>query len=61
MRFNEFFATLKRVGFDGPLQVHYEYALGGAEGGGRQITMPKEQVIAAMKRDVEKLRDLWKA
>lgn len=61
VRFDQFFATVKRVGFEGPMQVHYEYPLGGAEGGKRQITIPKEQVIAAMKRDVVKLRDLWKA
>ena len=61
VRFDQFFATLKRVGFEGPLQVHYEYPLGGAESGGRQISVPKDQVIAAMKRDVAKLRDLWKA
>ena len=61
VRFDQFFATLKRVGFEGPMQVHYEYPLGGAENGSRQITIPKEQVIAAMKRDIDKLRGLWRA
>jgi sugar phosphate isomerase/epimerase len=61
VQFDQFFATLKRVGFSGPMQIHYEYPLGGAEAGNRQITIPKEQVIAAMKRDAIKLRDLWKA
>ena len=61
VKFDQFFDTLKRVGFSGPMQVHYEYGLGGAENGGRSITIPKEQVLAAMKRDLDKLRDLWKA
>ena len=61
MRFDQFFATLKRVGFEGPVQVHFEYPLGGAENGSRQITIPKEQVMAAMKRDIDKLRGLWRA
>lgn len=61
VRFDQFFATLKRVNFQGPLQVHFEYPLGGAEHGSRQITIRKEQVIAAMRRDVTKLKDLWKA
>ena len=61
VRFDEFFAILKRVKFEGPMQVHFEYPLGGAESGKREITMPKEQVIAAMKRDLDKLRELWRA
>ena len=61
VRFDQFFATLKRVGFEGPVQVHFEYPLGGAENGSRQITIPKEQVMAAMKRDIDKLRGLWRA
>ena len=42
--------------FDGPVQVHYEYSLGGAESGKTTITIPKEQVFAAMKKDLAALR-----
>ena len=61
VRFDQFFAALKKVSFEGPLQMHYEYPLGGAESGNREIKIPREQVIAAMKRDVDKVRDLWRA
>ncbi len=61
VRFDQFIKTLKRVNFEGPLQVHFEYPLGGAENGSRQISIPREQVVAAMRRDIAKLKDLWKA
>jgi sugar phosphate isomerase/epimerase len=54
--FSEFFKMVGASGFDGPVQVHYEYALGGAESGKTSITIPKEQVFAAMKKDLVKLR-----
>jgi sugar phosphate isomerase/epimerase len=56
VKFQEFFGMVARSGFDGPLQLHFEYSLGGAGGGKRQITIPKEEVYAAMKRDLGKLR-----
>ena len=54
--FDRFFAMVAQRGFDGPLQLHFEYPLGGADGGKRQITIPREEVFTAMKRDLEKLR-----
>lgn len=54
--FDRFFAMVAQRGFDGPLQLHFEYPLGGADGGKRQITIPREEVFIAMKRDLEKLR-----
>jgi sugar phosphate isomerase/epimerase len=54
--FDEFFKMVGASGFNGPVQVHYEYALGGAESGKTSITIPKEQVFAAMKKDLTKLR-----
>jgi hypothetical protein len=51
---------VKQSGFHGPLQIHYEYPLGGANNGKTQLTMPQEQVFAAMKRDVLKLRGYLK-
>jgi hypothetical protein len=43
-------------GFAGPVQVHFEYDLGGADKGATKITMPKGQVMAAMKKDLIALR-----
>lgn len=54
----EFLKLIKAGGFAGPVQVHYEYDLGGADKGATKITMPKAQVMAAMKRDLEALRKL---
>jgi len=56
VQFREFLPMLKAAHFNGPLQVHYEFPLGGAESGKREISIPKEQVFAAMKRDLIKLR-----
>lgn len=58
VRFPEFFRMLEASNFNGPLQVHYEYPLGGADHGNTTITIPKSEVLAAMKRDVERLRKL---
>jgi sugar phosphate isomerase/epimerase len=52
----EFFGMLAGVKFAGPVQVHFEYPLGGANNGGRSITIPKEEVYAALKRDLVKIR-----
>lgn len=56
VRFPQFFQLLAQSDFSGPLQVHFEYPLGGADAGKRTITMPQEQVLSAMKRDLEKVR-----
>jgi sugar phosphate isomerase/epimerase len=56
VRFPEFFTMVAASGFDGPLQLHFEYSLGGADGGKREITIPREEVYAAMKRDLGRLR-----
>jgi sugar phosphate isomerase/epimerase len=54
--FPKFFEMLAALKFRGPLQVHYEYPLGGADAGKRALTMPQEEVFAAMKRDLGRLR-----
>jgi len=56
VRFPQFFAMVKQAGFDGPVQLHFEYSLGGAGGGKRTLTMPRAEVFAAMKRDLTTLR-----
>jgi len=56
VRFPEFFAMVAGSGFLGPMQLHFEYPLGGASEGKREISIPREEVYAAMKRDLGKLR-----
>lgn len=56
VKFPQFLAMVAETDFAGPFQVHYEYPLGGADGGKRTITMSKEDVLAAMKKDLDKVR-----
>jgi len=41
--------------FSGPLQLHFEYPLGGAEEGKSNVTN-RDEVYAAMSRDLKRLR-----
>lgn len=52
----EFLRMIRAGGFSGPVQVHYEYDLGGADKGATRITKTKAEVMTAMKRDLEALR-----
>jgi sugar phosphate isomerase/epimerase len=56
VHFPQFFAMLGAAHFNGPVQLHFEYSLGGAGGGKRTLTISKEEVYAAMKRDLTTLR-----
>lgn len=56
--FKKYFALLKKFNLRGPISMHFEYPLGGAENGARTITIPKDQVLSAMKRDLQTLRRL---
>jgi sugar phosphate isomerase/epimerase len=60
VQFPEFFTMVKKSGFNGPLQIHFEYPLGGANTGKTKLTMPQEEVFAAMKQDVQQLRGYLK-
>lgn len=52
----QFFGMVAETDFAGPVQIHYEYPLGGAQGGSAKVTMPREQIFAAMKKDLVKVR-----
>lgn len=54
--FPQFFGMLKECRFSGPVQLHFEYPLGGANDGKRELGIPREEVYSAMKRDLERLR-----
>src|SRR5579872_2055044 len=56
VRFPQFFTMVKAANFQGPVQLHFEYPLGGAGGGKKTITIPQSEVFAAMKRDLDTLR-----
>ena len=52
----EFAGMLRDSSFDGPIQLHAEYPLGGAENGRRDISIAPAAVIESLKRDCALLR-----
>jgi hypothetical protein len=48
--------VLSAIGFDGPMELEAEYPLGGSNAGATQLTLPRIQVIGALKRDVLTIR-----
>lgn len=58
VEFAKYFGLVKQFGVRGPISLHFEYDLGGAEGGSRNPTQPKEAIFAAMRRDVQALKGM---
>jgi L-ribulose-5-phosphate 3-epimerase len=58
VNFAGFFGLVKAGGrFSGPVQLHFEYpGLGGAENGKKTLTIPRKELIAAMRRDLTYVR-----
>lgn len=56
--FKNYFALLKQHEIQGPISLHFEYALGGAEHGTDTLTIEREVVIAAMSRDLQVLKHM---
>lgn len=55
--FGRFLPMMKAARFNGPVQIHMEYPeLGGAEGGKRQISIPKDRVLSMMRRDLDRFK-----
>jgi hypothetical protein len=48
--------VLKDINFSGPVEIQAEYPNGGAESARDKITLPRMQVLGAMKRDLLTLR-----
>lgn len=57
--FKSFFAMLKSFGINVPVSLHFEYPLGGAEGGRDKITVDQKVVFEAMKKDLAWLHRTW--
>jgi sugar phosphate isomerase/epimerase len=56
--FKKYFELVKKYDITGPISIHYEYPLGGAENGETKITIPRENILSAMKNDFETLK-VW--
>ncbi|WP_034256565.1 sugar phosphate isomerase/epimerase family protein [Adhaeribacter aquaticus] len=54
--FKKFFALVKQYNISGPISLHLEYPLGGADTGARKLTVPESTVIEAMRKDLTTLR-----
>ena len=51
--------VMKEIGFSGPVEIQAEYPNGGADSAQDKLTLPREQVLGAMKRDLETLKKAW--
>ena len=58
--FKTYFRLLKQYHVNAPVTLHMEYPLGGAENGATKLTCDKKIVFDAMKKDLQKVHDLWK-
>jgi len=56
--YKKYLTLLKQFRIKGPFSIHYEYPLGGAENGSTALTMKKEDVISAMKKDLVTFKKL---
>jgi L-ribulose-5-phosphate 3-epimerase len=54
--FNTYFLLIKEYQIQGPVCMHFEYPLGGAELGGKSITISRDQVIESLRNDLNKLK-----
>lgn len=53
-----FLALLLKSGFAGPVSLHCEYSLGGAERGRRRLTMDRDRVLESIGQDLATLKRL---
>jgi sugar phosphate isomerase/epimerase len=51
-----FASILKEINFSGPMEIQAEYPNGGANNAADKITLPRAQVLGAMKRDLLALK-----
>ena len=59
VNFKQFLPMLKQSGFSGPLQLHMEYPeLGTAASGKTESSLPKDKLLALMRHDIAKLKEL---
>ncbi len=59
VNFKRYFQLLEQFKIEGPITLHMEYPLGGADKGKYEINLPPSEVTNAMKKDLEYLRRTW--
>ncbi|SDP19631.1 Sugar phosphate isomerase/epimerase [Mucilaginibacter sp. OK268] len=58
--FKKYFEVIKQHSIGGPLSLHCEYELGGAQDGAKQLTISKQQFTRAVQKDLSTLREWLK-
>ena len=58
--FKTYFSLLKKHGISGPFSLHLEYPLGGADKGNKQLSIAPKEVLSAMTRDFQTLKEMIK-
>jgi L-ribulose-5-phosphate 3-epimerase len=56
VNFKKYFGLVKKLNISCPISVHYEYPIGGAENGAKEITMKREEVLSMMNKDLMTLK-----
>jgi sugar phosphate isomerase/epimerase len=54
--FKKYFAALKQYNLGGPLSLHCEYELGGAQDGAKKLTINKQEFTTAVQKDLTTLK-----
>ncbi|HAK78155.1 MAG TPA: xylose isomerase [Runella sp.] len=52
VNWKRYFEIWKQYNFQVPITMHYEYPLGGAENGAKKLSIPSQDLISAMKKDL---------
>jgi sugar phosphate isomerase/epimerase len=59
VNFSAYFRLLKQYSINVPVSLHIEYPAGGAEHGATKLSISQNEVFSAMKRDLNRLKELW--
>lgn len=54
--YKRYFGILKQYKITCPISIHYEYPLGGSEHGNKVLTIKRDAVISAMRKDITTLK-----
>ncbi|MDF9799322.1 L-ribulose-5-phosphate 3-epimerase [Catalinimonas alkaloidigena] len=57
--FKTYFQLLKKYRIQAPISLHLEYPIGGAEHGDTKLSVDKQIVFDAMKKDLKTVREWW--
>ena len=58
--FKRYFEMCKEMNIETPVSIHYEYDLGGAEKGKKEINMSREEIYSWLKKDLAFLKNEFK-